>query len=313
MISGDLKTVSGEDPFPRAIRPNLLGIGAAKSGTTWLATVLSRHPEIFVHPQKELIALAYENIDERLEEYAPYFRGKECKAIRCDFSVLYLDHPLAAAAASRITPNAKLLAVLRNPVDQVQSHYWHLRRQNFHQYETVANPPDLFEALERYPVALREPALYGKHLSHWLEYFPRERLLVLDHSDLVTDSAAVLAEICAFLEIGPFDFSKSAAAVTLAEGRGGVQPRSGAIGKLFPPLYASVSRGPFMWLKKAIGVRAADGVKRALRLRQLADQVFFTPGYPKLDSADRQRLFEVFEDDIQLLMTIAPFAVRWTS
>ncbi len=299
--------------LPKDRRPNLIGIGAAKCGTTWLAEVLSRHPDIFVHPQKELNALVYNDLDARLDEYAAYFdEGRDAK-IRCDFSVRYLSWPSTPAAAARLAPDAKLLLVVRNPVDQVQSHYWHLRRQNFHQYEAVSPAPDLFEALERFPGLLLEPALYGKHVHRWLEKFPRERLLILDSRELRSNLAGALARICDFLEIEAFDFTEAAQATSAQDGRAGVSPRGGLTERLFSSLYVSVARGPYMWLKRTVGVEGAERVKRVLRLRQTAEAVFFKSGYPKLSPADRARLFEVFREDIARFVLLAPFAADWSA
>ncbi|MEO8000434.1 MAG: sulfotransferase domain-containing protein [Arenimonas sp.] len=284
--------------------PNLLCIGAAKCGTTWLANVLSSHPEIYLPPQKELNILHYQDIDERLHEYKGYFAGIEQETIRADFSVRYLASPRAPAASARLIGKAKILVVLRNPVDQVQSHYWHLRRQNFHQAEPVQPAPDIFSALEKYPDLLLEPALYGKHIQRWLEHFPREQLLVIHNRDLFKDTDRVLAGICDFLEIKSFDFSPAIEKTTATEGRAGVQPREGIAGKIFPKLYVAVTRGPYLWLKRRIGVQGAENLKRRLRLRQVSEAVFFKSGYPKLDPSERLRLQQYFTSDMALLNSL---------
>jgi len=284
--------------------PNLLCIGAAKCGTTWLANVLCSHPDIYLPPQKELNILHYQDIDERLHEYKGYYAGIERESIRADFSVRYLASPRAPAASARLIPKAKILVVLRNPVDQVQSHYWHLRRQNFHQAEPVQPAPDIFSALERYPDLLLEPALYGKHIQRWLEHFPRDQLLVMHNRDLFKDTDKVLSSICEFLEIRPFNFSQVIEKTTATEGRAGVQPREGMAGKIFPKLYVAVTRGPYLWLKRRAGVQAAESLKRILRLRQVSEAVFFKSGYPKLDPSERLRLQQYFTSDSALLNSL---------
>jgi hypothetical protein len=291
--------------LPPNRRPNLLGIGAAKAGTTWLAGLLGAHPDIFMPPQKELNALHYGNLAGRLDEYQAYFVGGEDKAVRCDFSVRYLHSPQAPAAAAKLAPDARILAVLRNPVDQLQSHYWHLRRQNFHHPAPVDPAPDLFEALDRFDDRLLEPALYGKHLTRWLELFPREQLLVIDHADLAGEQLRPsLERLCRFLEIEPFDFSAAAEAASEGESRVGVQPRSGLAGLLYSRLYVGVAQGPYQWAKRTFGVKAMDAVKRGLKLRQASEAVFFKPGYPRLDAAERARLYERMAPDIAQLQAL---------
>jgi len=279
------------------LRPNLICLGAAKAGTTALANVLGAHPSIYMPPQKELNALHYDDLDDRLEEYMAYFRPAGEAAVRCDFSVRYLASPNAPAAAARLTPDARLMVILRNPVDQIQSHYWHLRRQNFHQARPVDPAPDLFEALDRFPELLLDPALYGKHLARWLALFPRERLLVIDYADLSRDQAGVLDRICDFTGVERFDFTAAARDTSARDGRAGVQPRGGLAGRLFPLLYLGVARGPYTWLKWVVGVQGAERLKRQLRLREASEAVFFKSGYPRLDTDARRRLGDRLAED----------------
>ncbi|MDP1737482.1 MAG: sulfotransferase [Caulobacter sp.] len=281
----------------RRLRPNLVCLGAAKAGTTALATVLGAHPDIYVPPQKELNALHYNDLDDRVGEYMAYFREAGDVAVRCDFSVRYLSSPNAPAAAARLTPDTRLMVILRNPVDQIQSHYWHLRRQNFHQARPVDPPPDLFEALDWFPELLLEPALYGKHLERWLALFPRDRMLVIDHADMLRDLQGTLDRICDFVAVDRFDFTAAAGDTSAQDGRAGVQPRGGLAGRLFPRLYVGVARGPYTWLKRLIGVQGADRLKRLLRLREASEALFFKSGYPRLDQTDRRRLQDRLAED----------------
>lgn len=300
--------------LPLEQRPNLLGIGAAKAGTTWLAGLLGAHPDIFMPPQKELNALHYGNLAARLDEYRAYFEGGEAHAVRCDFSVRYLNSPGAPAAAAQLAPDARILAVLRNPVDQIQSHYWHLRRQNFHEPSPVVPAPDLFEALARFPDRLLEPALYGAHMARWLALFPREQVFVLDHADLAPDRlAASMDRLCDFLGVGRYDFTGAAEQASAGESRIGVQPRGGLLGALYSRLYVGVARGPYQWAKRTFGVQAVETLKRGLKLRQASEALFFKSGYPRLDPAGRQRLFERVADDVARLESLKLIdTARWT-
>lgn len=282
-------------------RPNLLCIGGAKTGTTWLSSVLAFHPDIFVPPQKELNALHYLDFEQRIAEYEAYFRRVRSQRIRCDFSVRYLASPNAPRAAACHTPDAKILLSLRNPVDQVQSHYWHLLRQNFHQAGPLRSQPTLFEALERFPDLLLEPALYGKHIQRWLAYFPRQRMFMIRHENLKQRRDGILADLCEFLEIDPFDFQAAAARVSFSDSRGGVQPRRNVLGTLYPAIYSASTRGPLRCIKSVLGVRRTDSIKRALKLRQISEAVFFEPGYEVLGSDGRARLSEIFRSDVEQL------------
>ncbi|MFT5329593.1 MAG: hypothetical protein ACI9KA_000670 [Parasphingorhabdus sp.] len=302
------KDASGLQP---SLRPNLLGIGAAKCGTTWFADQLSSHQDIFLPPQKELGALYYNDLEDRLQEYQAYFVGAEDARVRCDFSVRYLSEPNASAAAARHTPDTRVLVILRDPVDQVQSHYWHQVRQNFSQPKAVKPQPDIFEAIERFPKLLLEPALYGKHLRRWLERFPEDRVLVLDYGEVAKDLPAALAKVWAFLDLAPAATRQETQAPN-REGRRGVSPRGGLLGSIYPPLYSAVTHKPYQAAKRIFGVRRVEAVKRKLKLRQFAEAIFFESGYPKLSLEDRLRLRAIFADDLKILdeeLGFAPAAV----
>jgi hypothetical protein len=281
--------------------PNLLGIGAAKCGTTWLAEVLSAHPNIFMPPQKELNALHYNDLDRRLTEYAAHFAPARDAKVRCDFSVRYLASPNAPEAAKRLVPGARIMVILRNPIDQVQSHYWHLLRQNFHQGAPVWPRPHLFEALEQFPTLLLEPALYGKHLLRWRQCFPPERILVLSYAELAKNTSTTLNRICDFLDVDLHDFAPALRPTSASRARRGVQPRGGMLGAVFPALYVALAHGPYRWMKAFFGVQRAETLKRTLKLRQISEKFFFEPGYPKLVNADQIRLYQKFAADIELL------------
>jgi hypothetical protein len=294
-------------------RPNLLGIGAAKCGTTWFASILSHHPNVFMPPQKELNALYYNDLDSRLREYEAYFRGGEEALIRCDFSVRYLSMPNSPSAAARYVPDAKIIAILRDPVDQVQSHYWHHRRQNFAEAKAVLPAPDIFEALERFPNLLLEPALYGKHIQRWRAHYPDSQIMLLNYRDVTQDLPGVLARLWAFLELQPPPKTLIEPGLPDRGGRRGVSPRGGALGRLYPTLYSAVTHGPYQSLKRMIGVRCVEAVKRMLKLREAAEAVFFKTGYPKLAPDERARLRAVFANDLAVLHEQVGFApaARW--
>lgn len=295
----------------RRRRPNLLGIGAAKCGTTWFANLLSRHPDIFMPPQKELNALYYNDLEDRLGEYQDYFRGGEDALVRLDFSVRYLSMPNAPSSAARYTPDAKIIAILRDPVDQLQSHYWHQRRQNFAQPQAIKPAPDIFEALERFPNLIREPALYGKHIQRWQARFPADRMLLLDYAEVTRDLPGVLDRVWAFLDLAPAPIADRADPPS-RHGRRGVAPRSGLLGRMYPEIYSAVAHGPYQTMKRAFGVKRVEALKRQLKLREAAEAVFFTNGYPKLGLTERGRLRALFADDLALLEDcgFAP-AARW--
>jgi hypothetical protein len=131
----------------------------------------------------------------------------------------YLLHPLVPERAARLLPDAKLIAVLRNPVDRALSHHQHEVRGG-------REPLSFVEALDRESERLageeerlrREPGyysynhhrytytrrgLYLEQLLRWVEHFPRARLLVLQSERLFRQPAEVMATIHDFVGLRP--------------------------------------------------------------------------------------------------------------
>jgi Sulfotransferase family len=131
----------------------------------------------------------------------------------------YLFHPLAAERVARMLPNARLIALLRNPVDRAFSHYQHevaLGREQLSFEDALAREDERMRGeLER---MLRDPAYfshpwwnytyaargrYAEQLERWFAAFPREQLLVLLTDDLAADTAGTYRQVLEFLGVDP--------------------------------------------------------------------------------------------------------------
>ena len=166
--------------------PNFIGIGAPKSGTTWLARCLGEHPDIFMAPVKETEFWKFADAEYRLGEYAAYFKGAQHEPAIGEFSVRYLSFPGVPERLKRVLPDVRLLTSLRNPIDQVYSNYWHLQRQNFNLHDPSQTPHSIQEALENHRDFLYAPARYTEHLTRWLAQFPRQ----VDHRIFIRNRIA---------------------------------------------------------------------------------------------------------------------------
>lgn len=200
--------------------PNFLVIGAARSGTTALYQALAKHPQIFMSAVKEPNFFAFEeggldfggpgadfvnNSVGSLAGYRELFAEAGGKRAIGEASPLYLYAPGAAERIARTLGPIKLVAVLRNPVEQAFSHYLYARAQ-------MIEPLDSFaEALDAEPRRLADnwqPLFqyssfprYGEQLGRFLEQFPRENLLVHLYDEFVTDPDAVYRSIFDFLGV----------------------------------------------------------------------------------------------------------------
>ena len=188
-------------------RIDFIGIGAAKSGTTWLVDCLRAHPQIFMPERKELIYFneyiqdPCEGRNHRRDKGLPWYHSHFADAlpqqIKGEFSNHYLVDANAARRIYAYNPLIKLIAVLRNPVDRAFSRY----RDNYQKQRT--QHARFEDALRAEPLLLSE-GLYHEQLRVYYEVFPRENIKVLLHDDLVRDARAFLQEVLKFLGVAEF-------------------------------------------------------------------------------------------------------------
>ena len=182
----------------QGVLPNLIIIGAMKSGTTSLHHYLSLHPQIFMSREKELKFFVEEiNWCKGIDWYKSHFPGET--KISGESSPTYTKYPLHQGVAQRmysILPNAKLIYILRDPVERIISHY-------LHRYISGSeNNPDINDALanfdENYYIYRSK---YYFQLQQYLEYFPDSSILILTLEDLAANTHQNLRKIFDFLEV----------------------------------------------------------------------------------------------------------------
>jgi len=195
-----------------AMLPNFVIIGAPRSGTTHLYHGLRLHPEVFMSDFKEPMYFAYQDtarpgmISDRAEYEALFDHGVGYLAVG-EASTLYLYSDKAAANLRAMIPQAKLVAILRQPADRAFSQYTFQRFLG-------TEPLDSFEAglaaeneraqTDASPFLLyRRAGLYGEQIPRYFEHFPRQQLLFTLQDDLDSHPEQVFAKIFAFLGVDP--------------------------------------------------------------------------------------------------------------
>jgi len=182
------------------VLPNLIVIGAAKCGTTSLHEYLDEHPEIAMSREKELhFFVDRKNWDRGLEWYEAQFDASA--PVRGESSPGYSAYPLYEGVAERMAqtiPEAKLVYLVRDPVERIVSHYTH-RTVNWPEMGTLE------QALADSHVRewLVTPSRYWLQLERYLTRFPAEQILVVDSDELLASRAEVLARIFGFLGVDP--------------------------------------------------------------------------------------------------------------
>jgi hypothetical protein len=201
--------------------PSALILGAQRSGTTSLFNYLVQHPDVLPPLGKEIhyFDLHYGRGNRWYRGRFPYDHRLRGGALTLDASPYYLMHPQAPGRAVRLLPDAKLVAVLRNPVERAFSHYQHeVRdgRETLSFSQAIEQEPERLAGEEerlradpgyysynhhRYSYACR--GRYIEQLRRWAEHFPRSRFLVLQSERLFREPAEVLGAVQAFLGLRP--------------------------------------------------------------------------------------------------------------
>ena len=176
--------------------PNLIVIGAMKCATTSFHYYLSLHPEIAVSRNKELHFFVEELAWSRgVDWYSAQFPDEK---VRGETSPTYSMYPKFLGVPERMAgliPDARLIYLVRDPVERTISHYFH----------------DRVEGIEKRPIveafaclggnSYLGPSLYHFQLRQYLRYFPRDQILLITCDDLLHNRAASLRRVFSFLGV----------------------------------------------------------------------------------------------------------------
>jgi hypothetical protein len=275
------------------IKVDFIGVGAPKSGTSWLATCLSEHPELCLSDPNCLNYFCEKTIWPEFR--APGRLGPKWLADRfahCkpgqrlgELSPNYLCDAHSPDLIFGHNPECRLIFSFRHPVDALASFYYQTAKESL--------VPETMEGfLEVYPEVCRM-GLYYLHVQSFLKIFPREQCLFLLFDDIQRDARAVLQQCFSFLGLSP-DFVPPSLNRRVNERK---IPRSKA-------LMAAMNRARHFLQKRTSG-QAQQAWFWKLKLYRLHDWVqqrnlkSFTP--PPIKEVTRTRLLDFYRDDTRAL------------
>lgn len=206
------------------VLPDYLVIGAQKAGTTSLYYYLVDHPHVAAALEEEVHFFDL-NYGRGLGWYRAHFPlGLGEGRIVGESTPYYLFHPHVPQRVRQVVPDAKLIVLLRNPVDRAYSHYQHSVRQGREplsfeesievEEERIAPETRRLLADEGYNSFVHQHqsylarGLYLDQLKAWRALFPEEQMLVLSAEEFRADTSAVFGEILRFLELPPCDLKE---------------------------------------------------------------------------------------------------------
>ena len=210
------------------ILPDFLIIGAPKCGTTSMYEYLIQHPNILSSLWKEIYFF-----DRYFTRGTNWYRGnfafklqkkihqiKKKIVLSGDATPTYLHHPLTAQRVHEIIPNAKIIVMLRNPIDRAYSHWKMekrlgfeklsfeeaLKKENerlFDEENKMINNPKYF-SWNRQIFSYMYGGLYYEHLKSWLNLFPHNQFLIINTEEMNNNTNKEFQKTLEFLNLPNF-------------------------------------------------------------------------------------------------------------
>ena len=201
--------------------PDFLILGAQKAGTTALYDFLNQHPKVV--KKKHEVHFFDLNFQKGTSWYIEQFPQRPASGYLIgDKSPYYLPHPYVPERVHTLYPNVKLIAILRNPIERAYSQYCMncragTERLSFEnaleaeaerlkgQVENMKDPA--YNCIKHRRFSYLTRGVYVEQIKNWLEYFPKEQLLVISADELRKDGNATANKVFEFLGISPFKVS----------------------------------------------------------------------------------------------------------
>jgi hypothetical protein len=256
-------------------------LGGHKCGTSSLHAYLAQHPDITMPTTKGEDLLNKVNLN--LENYANSYDLANPKTIFGEVSSVYLCREKVIPRIKKFFPHAKLIAVLRNPVDRAYSNYnagknkdSFLKNLSFD--EICLHPHQYLDQ------DIIKNGLYSQYLEQYLEVFGSEQLLILLFNDFVNNKQAFYQSLFQFVGVDPNFIPDTSFIVR----KGGTEKESPLKKLLLNP---SVKKT----LGKLLKPFTSPEQRRALSY-QVSNR--FTEKYQPLSPDSKQKLLEFYREDI---------------
>jgi hypothetical protein len=173
---------------------NFIGIGAQKSGTSWVYACLYEHPQVCA-PIKEIHFFSRPRFVQGKVWYENHFKKCDVTKIKGEFSTSYLYSKEAPGRIQSMYPNVHIIAILRNPVERA-----------FSQYRNAIKAGEITQAVSFETFLANNESVIGQgryyeQLVRYIELFPKERILVLIYEDIKKDPKAFMRRVYQFLGV----------------------------------------------------------------------------------------------------------------
>lgn len=263
----------------RPARPDFIIIGAMKSATSTLHVQLNRQPGFWMSTPKEPNFFSDDEVWARgLDWYRDLFAGAPRSDLRGESSTHYTklpDYPETLARMREHVPDAKLVYIMRHPIERLVSHY-------LHGWLEASIEGDINQAVDRYP-QLVDYGRYSMQMQPFLKSYGPENILPVFFERLTRHPQEELERVCTFLGYQGSPIWKS------DESRQNVSTERMRIDPVRDQL---VNFAPVKFIRqKIIPKSVRNRIKKAW---QMSDK-------PELSTPVRDRLMEKFDQDLKTL------------
>jgi hypothetical protein len=277
--------------------PNFFIIGAQKAGTTSLYYYLKQHPQVYMSPRKEPHFFEGRHSEYRkrgrslppvtdIGDYQALFEGVTDEKAIGEASASYLYSPKAPALITRSIPDAKLIAILRNPADRAYSNFLHCVQLG---REPLASFVEALQAEEKRirgnwgPLwHYKQKGFYCTQVKRYFDTFGQDQVKVYLYDDLRAKPIGILRDIFRFLDVDQTFVPD----LSIEHNTAGL-PRNRSI---FAVAKRLASRNP------ALEVAIVERFLPAALRRYVKNQVFVKP--PPLPVGVRRQLIDSYREDI---------------
>lgn len=205
---------------PDARFPDFFIAGAMKAGTTSLRKILKAHPDVHMapgevfffdiddirqHPDFAMgdawVAWDFErDLDHLVRWYADRVGDPGGATLVGEDSTTYLASAAAFERIGRMLPDAKIVVLLRDPVERAYSHYWHM--------VWIGRYSRSFErTLRREADTIVQRGCYAQQIRELQRHIPADRIKVVLFEEFVSDTQRIVDEVCDFLSLDRLDLS----------------------------------------------------------------------------------------------------------
>lgn len=294
------------------IIPNLFIVGAPKCGTTAMHTYLGQHPDIFManYTENNYFATDLIPLDDQFrldENYFALFKDARDQKIIGEKSVYYLLSKIAAHNIHNFNPDAKIIIMLRNPVDMLQSFH---AQQIYNTDEEITCFEDALNAENgrrngtikindrlriKGKLFYSEVVAYTEQVKRYLSLFNKDQVQIIIYDDLKKDTAAVYRNTLEFLNVDPTfkpDFPIINARKVIIRHTNDRKDKNAIVHFIKEIIKATISR------------QLCSNLCRPLANNELKADACSYPQYPVMDPLTRKQLQEKYRPEVERLSVL---------